>query len=113
VLATPIRAGGDGGGGVAGDGLGAAALWVVGDGAAGQPGRAGEPVGDAFDEPEGGGRGAEGGGEQVGEQGGGDLVADVGLYVCSYPLAEHAELSVFVVGGASVGHGVRGVEFGD
>jgi hypothetical protein len=40
-------------------------------------------------------------------------LADLGLYVCSYPLAEHAELSVFVVGGASVGYGVRGVEFGD
>ena len=39
--------------------------------------------------------------------------ADLGLYVCSYPIAEHAELSVFVVGGASVGYGVRGVEFGD
>jgi hypothetical protein len=40
-------------------------------------------------------------------------LAELGLYVCSYPLAEHAELSVFVVGGASVGYGVRGVEFGD
>ena len=40
-------------------------------------------------------------------------LADLGLFVCSYPLAEHAELSVFVVGGASVGYGVRGVEFGD
>jgi len=40
-------------------------------------------------------------------------LADLGLYVCSYPLAQHAELSVFVVGGASVGYGVRGVEFGD
>jgi hypothetical protein len=40
-------------------------------------------------------------------------LADLGLYVCSYPIAEHAELSVFVVGGASVGYGVRGVEFGD
>jgi hypothetical protein len=40
-------------------------------------------------------------------------LADLGLYVCSYPLAERAELSVFVVGGASVGYGVRGVEFGD
>ena len=40
-------------------------------------------------------------------------LADLGLYVCSYPLAEHAELSVFVVGGASVGYGIRGVEFGD
>jgi hypothetical protein len=40
-------------------------------------------------------------------------LAELGLYVCSYPLAERAELSVFVVGGASVGYGVRGVEFGD
>jgi hypothetical protein len=72
------EAGEDGGGGVAGDRLGAAALGVVGDGAAGQAGRSGQSVGDAFDEPEGGGRGAQGGGEQVGEQGGGDLVADVG-----------------------------------
>jgi hypothetical protein len=74
----PDEAGEDGGGGVAGDGLGAAAARVVGDGPAGQPGRSGQPVGDAFDEAEGGGRGAQGGGEQVGEQGGGDLVADVG-----------------------------------
>jgi hypothetical protein len=40
-------------------------------------------------------------------------LADLGVFVCSYPLAEHAELSVFVVGGASAGYGVRGVEFGD
>jgi hypothetical protein len=40
-------------------------------------------------------------------------LADLGLYVCSYPFAEHAALSVFVVGGASAGYGVRGVEFGD
>jgi len=72
------EAGQDGGGGVAADGLGAAAPGVVGDGAAGQPGHAGEAVGDAFDEAEGGGRSAEGGGEQAGQQGGGDLVADVG-----------------------------------
>ena len=37
-------------------------------------------------------------------------LADLGL--CSYPLAEHAGLSVFVVGGASVGYGVRGVSSG-
>ena len=48
------------GGGVAGDRLGAAALGVVGNGAAGQPGRAGQPVGDAFDEAEGVGRGRPG-----------------------------------------------------
>jgi hypothetical protein len=53
-------------------------LRVVGDGAARQAGRSGQAVGDALDEPEGGGRGAQGGGEQVGQQGGGDLVADVG-----------------------------------
>src|SRR5215218_3240671 len=68
------QAGEDGGGGVAGDGLGAAALGVVGDGPASQASRAGQPIGNALDQPEGGGRGAEGGGEQVGEQGGGDLV---------------------------------------
>jgi hypothetical protein len=40
-------------------------------------------------------------------------LADLGVFVCSYPPAKHAELSVFVVGGASAGYGVRGVEFGD
>jgi hypothetical protein len=40
-------------------------------------------------------------------------LADPGVFVCSYPLAEHAELSVAVVGGASAGYRVRGVEFGD
>jgi hypothetical protein len=40
-------------------------------------------------------------------------LADLGVFVCSYPLAEHAELSVFVVGGASAGYRVNGVEFGD
>lgn len=40
-------------------------------------------------------------------------LADLGLFVCSYPLAEHAELSVSVVGGASAGYRVHGVEFGD
>jgi hypothetical protein len=57
------EAGEDGGGGVAADGLGAAAAGVVGDGAAGQPGRAGEAVREAFDEAEGGGGGAQGSGE--------------------------------------------------
>jgi hypothetical protein len=45
---------------------------------AGQPGGAGEAVREALDQPQRGGGGAEGSGEQVGEQGGGDLVADVG-----------------------------------
>jgi Protein of unknown function (DUF4232) len=40
-------------------------------------------------------------------------LADLGVFVCSYPLAEHAELSVSVVGGASAGYRVHGVEFGD
>ena len=40
---------------------------VVGQGAAGQPSRSGQPVGDAFDEAEGGGRGAQGGSEEAGE----------------------------------------------
>ena len=40
-------------------------------------------------------------------------LADLGVFVCSYPLAKRAELSVFVVGGASAGYGVHGVEFGD
>jgi hypothetical protein len=74
----PDEAGEDGGGGVAAHGLGAAALGVVGDGPPGEAGGAGQPVGEAFDEAEGGGGGAQGGGEQVGQEGGGDLVADVG-----------------------------------
>jgi hypothetical protein len=40
-------------------------------------------------------------------------VADLAVFVCSYPIAEHAELSIFVEGGASAGYGVSGVEFGD
>jgi hypothetical protein len=40
-------------------------------------------------------------------------LADLGVFVCSYPVAEHAELSIFVKGGASAGYGVSGVEFGD
>ena len=90
------QAGEDGGSGVAADGLGAAALGVVGDSSTSQAGRAGEAVGDAFDEAEGGGGGAEGGGEEVGEQGGGDLVADVGQEAGradpGYPWAEPALL---------------------
>jgi hypothetical protein len=31
------------------------------------------------------------------------LVADLAVFVCSYPIAEHAELSIFVEGGASAG----------
>jgi len=41
------------------------------------------------------------------------LVPDPATYVCSYPLTPHAELSVFVEGGASAGYSVSGVEFGD
>jgi hypothetical protein len=41
------------------------------------------------------------------------LVPDPATYVCSYPLAPHAELSLFVEGGASAGYSVSGVEFGD
>jgi hypothetical protein len=41
------------------------------------------------------------------------LVADLAVFVCSYPVAERAELSIFVEGGASAGYGVSGVEFGD
>jgi hypothetical protein len=40
-------------------------------------------------------------------------LADLAVYVCSYPLAEHAELTIIVEGGASAGYGVSGVEFGD
>jgi hypothetical protein len=55
------------GGRVAGDGLGAAALGVVGDGPTGQPSSSGESVGDALDQAERGGGGAEGDCQQVGE----------------------------------------------
>ncbi len=40
-------------------------------------------------------------------------LAQPAMYVCSYTLAEHAELTVIVEGGASAGYGVSGVEFGD
>jgi Domain of unknown function (DUF4232) len=40
-------------------------------------------------------------------------LADLGVFVCSYPVAERAELSIFVQGGASAGYGISGVEFGD
>jgi hypothetical protein len=40
-------------------------------------------------------------------------LADLTVYVCSYRLAEHAELTIIVQGGASAGYGVSGVEFGD
>ena len=40
-------------------------------------------------------------------------LADLGVFVCSYPLAERAELSLFVAGGASAGYRIDGVEFGD
>jgi hypothetical protein len=41
------------------------------------------------------------------------LVPALALYVCSYTIAEHAELSVYVEGGASAGYSISGVEFGD
>jgi hypothetical protein len=40
-------------------------------------------------------------------------LVDPGLFLCSYPLAEPTELSVWVRGGASAGYGVSGVEFAD
>jgi hypothetical protein len=40
-------------------------------------------------------------------------LASPGVFVCSYPLAERAELSLFVQGGASAGYRVDGLEFGD
>jgi Protein of unknown function (DUF4232) len=40
-------------------------------------------------------------------------LVDLGLYLCSYPLAAPNELSVWVKGGASAGYGVSGVEFVD
>ena len=40
-------------------------------------------------------------------------LAELAVFVCSYPIAERAELTVVVEGGASAGYGVSGVEFGD
>jgi hypothetical protein len=38
---------------------------------------------------------------------------DLGVFVCGYHVAEHAGLTIVVRGGASVGYGVSGLEFGD
>jgi hypothetical protein len=51
---------------------------VVGEGATGETGDTGESVADTFDRAERGGRCTESAGEQRWEQGGGDLMADVG-----------------------------------
>lgn len=40
-------------------------------------------------------------------------LADLALFVCSYPIAERAELTIIVEGGASAGYGVSGIEIGD
>jgi hypothetical protein len=40
-------------------------------------------------------------------------LAQLAVFVCSYPLADRAELTIVVKGGASAGYGVSGVEFGD
>jgi hypothetical protein len=40
-------------------------------------------------------------------------LAGPGEFVCSYHIAEHAELTFIVRGGASAGYRVSGVEFGD
>jgi hypothetical protein len=40
-------------------------------------------------------------------------LVDLGVFVCSYHIADHFELTVLVRGGASAGYGVSGVEFGD
>jgi hypothetical protein len=40
-------------------------------------------------------------------------LVDLGVFVCGYHVAEHAELMIVVRGGASVGYGVSGLEFGD
>jgi hypothetical protein len=40
-------------------------------------------------------------------------LADLAVFVCSYPLAERAELTIVVEGGASAGYGVTGLECGD
>jgi hypothetical protein len=40
-------------------------------------------------------------------------LADPAVFVCSYPIAERAELTILVEGSASAGYGVSGLEFGD
>ena len=40
-------------------------------------------------------------------------LVDPAVFVCSYPVADRAELTVVVAGGASAGYGVSGIEFGD
>ena len=40
-------------------------------------------------------------------------LAQPALFVCSYPIAERAALTIVVEGGASAGYGVSGIEFGD
>ena len=40
-------------------------------------------------------------------------LADPAVFVCSYPIAVRAELTIVVEGGASAGYGVSGIEFGD
>jgi hypothetical protein len=40
-------------------------------------------------------------------------LAAPGTFVCSYPLAERAELTLIVAGGASAGYRISGVQFGD
>jgi hypothetical protein len=40
-------------------------------------------------------------------------LADLAVLVCSYPIAERAELTIMVEGGASAGYGASGIEFGD
>jgi hypothetical protein len=40
-------------------------------------------------------------------------LAEFAVFVCSYPIAERAELTIVVAGGASAGYGVSGVGFGD
>jgi hypothetical protein len=40
-------------------------------------------------------------------------LAGPGVFVCSYNVAEHFELTILVRGGASAGYGISGVEFGD
>jgi hypothetical protein len=39
--------------------------------------------------------------------------ADPAVFVCSYPIADRAELTVVVEGGASAGYGVTGIQLGD